>query len=88
MNIKHNRNFLDILTEEEKVYYTNYKSGGLITSYDVKMQNLICRKQKRYEKQKEWAERMAYDIAIDFGVSAGLVSDVLYSTMVWGETVK
>lgn len=27
MNIKHNRNFLDILTEEEKVYYTNYKSG-------------------------------------------------------------
>ena len=88
MNIKHNRNFLDILTEEEMVYYTNYKSGGLVTSHDVKMQNSICRKQKRYNKQKEWAERMAYDIAIDFGVSAGLVSDVLYSAMVWGETIK
>lgn len=88
MNRKHNRNFLDILTEEEKVYYTNYKSGGLVTSYDVTMQNSICRKQKRYNKEKEWAERMAYDIAIDFGVSAGLVSDVLYSAMVWGETIK
>ena len=32
MNRKHNRNFLDILTEKEKVYYTNYKSGGLVTS--------------------------------------------------------
>ena len=53
MNRKHNRNFLDILTEKEKVYYTNYKSGGLVTSYDVKMQNSICRKQKRYKKENQ-----------------------------------
>lgn len=88
MNRKHNRNFLDILTEKEKVYYTNYKSGELVTSYDVRMQNSICRKQERYKKERKWAERIAYDIAIDFGVSAGLVSDALYSAMVWGETVK
>ena len=81
MNIKHNRNFLDILTEEEKVYYTNYKSGGLVTSHDVKMQNSICRKQKRYKKQKEWAERMAYDIAIDSVFPPDL--SLMFSTLQW-----
>ena len=88
MNRKLKRNFLDILTEKEKVYYTNYKSGGLVTSYDVRMQNAICGKKKRYMKQRKWAEEMAYDIAIDYNVSGRFASDTLYSAMIWGETTK